>query len=128
MIWSKQRKLLLRTFSSGAGVTDVKLESSRARAEARSFVQWLCYSGCYTMVLEQWFSTFLAHGLFPSLPKYMRTQVTSAAWRSGSERRFYDENDRKVNGSTPNLVSLLRPWIRCFTMIISAWWSLASSK
>ena len=44
-----------------------------------------------------------------------------AAWRSGSERRFYDDHDRKVDGSTPNLVSLLRPWIRCFTMIISAW-------
>ena len=29
----------------------------------------------------------------------------SAAWRSGSERRFYD-HDRNVNGSTPNLVSL----------------------
>ena len=27
-----------------------------------------------------------------------------------------------------NLVSLLRPGIRCFTMIISAWWNLASSK
>ena len=52
----------------------------------------------------------------------------SAAWRSGSERRFYDDHDRKINGSIPNLVSLLRPWIRCFTMIISAWWSLASSK
>ena len=52
----------------------------------------------------------------------------SAAWRSGSERRFYDNHDRKVNGSTPNLVSLLRPWKRCFTMIISAWWNLASSK
>ena len=52
----------------------------------------------------------------------------SAVWRSGSERRFYDDHDRKVNGSTPNLVSLLRPWIRCFTMIISAWWNLASSK
>ena len=52
----------------------------------------------------------------------------SAAWRSGSERRFYDDHDRKVNGSTPNSVSLLRSWIRCFTMIISAWWSLAISK
>ena len=52
----------------------------------------------------------------------------SAAWRSGSERRFYDDHDRKVDGSPPNLVSLLRPWIRCFTMIISAWWNLASSK
>ena len=52
----------------------------------------------------------------------------SAAWRSGSERRFYDDHDRKVDGSPPNLDSLLRPWIRCFTMIISAWWSLASSK
>ena len=54
--------------------------------------------------------------------------VVSAAWCSGSERRFYDDHDRKVNGSTPNLVSLLCPWIRCFTMIISAWWNLASSK
>ena len=35
---------------------------------------------------------------------------------------------RKVDGSTPDLVSLLRPWIRCFTMIISAWWNLGSSK
>ena len=52
----------------------------------------------------------------------------SAAWRSGSERRFHDDHDRKVGGSPPNLVSLLRPWIRCFTMIISAWWNLASSK
>ena len=45
----------------------------------------------------------------------------SAAWHSGSERRFYGDHDRKVNGSTFNLVSLLRPWIKCFTMIISAW-------
>ena len=52
----------------------------------------------------------------------------SAAWRSGSERRFYDDHDRTVDGSPPNLVSLLRPWIRCITMIISAWWNLASSK
>ena len=52
----------------------------------------------------------------------------SAAWRSGLERRFHDDHDRKVNGSTPNLVSLLRPWIGCFAMIISAWWNLASSE
>ena len=52
----------------------------------------------------------------------------SAAWHSGLERRFYDDHNRKVNCSTPNLVSLLRPWIRYFTMIISAWWNLASSK
>ena len=52
----------------------------------------------------------------------------STAWRSGLERRFHDDHDRKVNGSTPNLVSLLRPWIRCFTMIISAWWNPASSE
>ena len=52
----------------------------------------------------------------------------SAAWRSGLERRFYDDHDRKVNGLTRNRVSLLRPWIRCFTMIISAWWNLTSSK
>ena len=45
----------------------------------------------------------------------------NATWRSGLERRFYDDRDRKVDGSTPNLVSLLRSWIRCFTLIISAW-------
>ena len=39
-----------------------------------------------------------------------------ATLRSGLERRFYDDHDRKVDGSTPNLVSLLRPWIRCFTL------------
>ena len=44
------------------------------------------------------------------------------------ERRFYDDHDRKVNGSTLNLVSLLRPWIGSFTMIIYAWWNLACSK
>ena len=48
----------------------------------------------------------------------------SAAWRNGLERRFYDDHDR----TTPNLVSLLRPRIRCFTTIISAWWNLTSSK
>ena len=45
----------------------------------------------------------------------------SAAWCSGSERRFYDDHDRKVHGSTTNQVALLHPWIRCFTMFISAW-------
>ena len=44
------------------------------------------------------------------------------------KRRFYDDVDRKVKGSTPNLVSLLRPWMRCFTMIISASWNPPSSK
>ena len=57
-----------------------------------------------------------------------RSQTSRQAWRSGSERRFQNDHDRKDNGSTPNLVSLLRPWIRCLTMIISAWWNLASSK
>ena len=42
--------------------------------------------------------------------------LQSAAWRSGLERRFYDDHDRKVNGSIPNLVWLLHPWIRCFTI------------
>ena len=49
------------------------------------------------------------------------TACDIATWRSGLEHRFYDDHDRKVDGSTPNLVSLLRPWIRCFTLIISAW-------
>ena len=44
----------------------------------------------------------------------------SEAWPSSSERRFYDGDDRKVDGSTPTQASLLRPWIRCFTTIIFA--------
>ena len=52
----------------------------------------------------------------------------SAAWPSGSQRRFYDGHDRKVDSSTPTLASMLRPWVRCFTTIISAWWNLTSSK
>ena len=39
----------------------------------------------------------------------LRRIFLKIAWRSGSERRFYDDHDRKVNGSTPNLVSLLGP-------------------
>ena len=56
------------------------------------------------------------------------TARDNATWRSGLERRFYDDHDRKVNGSTPNLVSLLRAWIRCSTLITSAWWNLTSGK
>ena len=52
----------------------------------------------------------------------------SAAWPSGSERRFYDDRYRKVDGSTTTHVSLLRSWIRCFTITISAWWNLTNSK
>ena len=52
----------------------------------------------------------------------------SAAWPSGSERRLYDSHDRKVDGLTPTQASLLRPYIRCFTTTISAWWNLTSSK
>ena len=44
----------------------------------------------------------------------------SAAWPSGSKCRFYDGHRHKVDGSTPTQVSLLRLWIRCFTLIISA--------
>ena len=40
---------------------------------------------------------------------------------------MYDHN-RKVDGSTPIQASLLRPRIRCFMIIISAWWNLTSSK
>ena len=43
-------------------------------------------------------------------------QPDLAAWRSASERHFYDDHVRKVDGSTPTQASSLRPWIRCFTM------------
>ena len=44
----------------------------------------------------------------------------SAAWPSDSESRYYDGRDRKVDDSIPTQASLLRPWIKCFTTIISA--------
>ena len=55
-------------------------------------------------------------------------ECLSAAWPSGSEGRFYDGHVRKTDGSTPTQSSLLRPWTRCFTTIIFAWWNLTSSK
>ena len=36
--------------------------------------------------------------------------------------RFYDDSDRMIMSSTRALVTLLRPWIRRITIIISAWW------
>ena len=55
-------------------------------------------------------------------------ECLSAAWPIGSEGHFYDSHVHKVGGSTPTQASLLRPWTRCFTTIITAWWNLASSK
>ena len=55
-------------------------------------------------------------------------ECLSAAWPSGLEGHFYDGHVHKVDGSIPTQASLLRPWTRCFTTIISAWWNLASSK
>ena len=52
----------------------------------------------------------------------------SAAWPSGLAHRFYDGHDRKVKGLTPTQASLLRPWIRCFTISISAWRNVTRSK
>ena len=84
----------------------------------------LVYSIAYLVDIEEGYSA----GSNEKGTAMANTDIMSAAWRSGSERRFYDDHDRKVDGSPPNLVSLLRPWIRCLTMIISAWWNLASSK
>ena len=41
---------------------------------------------------------------------------------------FYDDSDRRIMSSIRTLVTLLRPWIRRFTIIISAWWLRTSSK
>ena len=59
---------------------------------------------------------------------YVPVVYTDLAWCSGSERRFYNDHDRKVNGLTPNPFSLWCPWIRCFMITVSAWWNPASSK
>ena len=58
---------------------------------------------------------------YANYDEVLLTARDNATWRSGLERRFYDDHDRKVDGSTTNLISLLYPWIRCFTLIISAW-------
>ena len=41
--------------------------------------------------------------------------------QGGWERRFYVGYYREVDGSTPTLASLLRPLIKCFTIIIPVW-------
>ena len=43
----------------------------------------------------------------------------SAARPRGQKLRFYDGPDRMIFGSTRTLVTLLRPWIRRLTLIIS---------
>ena len=48
-----------------------------------------------------------------------------AKWFGAS---FYDSRDRKVDRSTPTQASFLRPWIRCFTTIISVWWKKAANQ
>ena len=40
----------------------------------------------------------------------------------------YDDSDRRIMSSTRTLVTLLRPWIRRFTIFISAWWLRTSCK
>ena len=48
---------------------------------------------------------------------------------AASNPRFYDDHDRKVDGSTPTQASLLSPsLIRCFTTIIPAWWNQQIEK
>ena len=59
---------------------------------------------------------------------FVSRQMLPESWPSGSDRRFCDGHNRKVDGSTPTQASLLHFWIRCFTTIISAWWNLTSSK
>ena len=44
------------------------------------------------------------------------------------QHRCYGGHDCKIDDSTPTQTSLLRPWIRYFTIIISAWCNLTSSK
>ena len=39
-----------------------------------------------------------------------------------------DDPERMIWVQPPTLVTLLRPWIRRFTMIISAWWLQTTSK
>ena len=49
-------------------------------------------------------------------------------WRSDLERRFYDDHVRTGQSfnSQPSLSVASKD--KCFTMIISAWWNLVSSK
>ena len=56
---------------------------------------------------------------------------TSKHFGSVAERvkaSFFDDSDLMIISSTRTLVTLLRPWIRRFTIIISAWWLRTSSK
>ena len=53
-----------------------------------------------------------------------------AAWPRGQRRRFYDNPDCiiSVQSAPWSVVTLLRPWIRPFTMIIYAWLLRRSNK
>ena len=78
-------------------------------------------------VLTHRYPTFLLVSLYES-SGWQRDLALVGSVAEGFAASFYDGHDRKVDGSTPTKASLLRPWIRCFTTIISAWWNLTSSK
>ena len=55
--------------------------------------------------------------------------MVSIAWPRQQKRRFYNQHDYIIcMVSTSSLVTLLRSWIRHFTMIISAWWLQTNRK
>ena len=66
---------------------------------------------------------FLFHGRATNIP--VKKFGSVAEWVKASFLRRPWSHDL---GSTPTLVRLLRPGIRRFTMIISAWWLRTSSK
>ena len=61
---------------------------------------------------------------------YFSTTLSTGSRQRGREgrRRFYNNPDRMIMGLTCTLVTLLRPWIKRLTMIISARWLRTSSK
>ena len=48
---------------------------------------------------------------------FFHSRTTS--WPSVLKHRFYDNYDLKIDASTPTQTLLLRPWIKCFTIILS---------
>ena len=58
----------------------------------------------------------------------IRAELFSEAWLGCSERRYNDENERKIDGSTLTQASSSRPWARFFPITISAWLNRTSSK
>jgi len=92
-------------------------------------LKWLALGLCLSTIVSLWdFIRFLASGYASSLSGNERVGSVAEKVKAPFLRRPCDHDRVIYVQFPPSSDTLLRPWIRPFTMIISAWWLWTSSK